>query len=62
MRDTDTMYKEVIGIINNRAIYVGIYMHACRLTTDNMQGAYNVGIYTLLYMYKHTDIERLHVL
>ena len=34
MCDTDTMYKEVIGI----------YMHACRLTTDNIQGAYNVGL------------------
>ena len=38
--DTDTVYKEVIGI----------YMYACRLTTDNIQGAYNVGIYILYYV------------
>ena len=40
MCDTDNVQAEVIGT----------YMHAYRLTTDNIQGALSVGIY--IYIYK----------
>ena len=46
MCDADTMYKEVIGI----------YMHACRLTTDNIQGAYNVDYYYIVIYQVEADV------
>ena len=59
-----TVYKQELTFINTLIFHacaiqtqlmyevIGIYMHACRLSRYNIQGAYNVVFTRIIYMYK----------